>query len=207
MSCNYRPSKLDKPTLLSSCGSKKKDPTKLGHCGTHKKKDPTKLHCGSCEGDDEDHPTLLGHCADHDKDPTKLHCGSCEGDDDPTLLASDLSWDNIVHDLQNFSLTQHDHHVFLNTLPERYEVCNVDKFDGQRIPTVNDVADISSNQPSCYLYCAHEKCSSAKKYAKRHWDNLSDTCSSISYIKPGAKEMLNDSRFQLQSNSACRDAL
>ena len=194
MSCNYRPSKLDKPTLL-------------GHCPGHdKKKDPTKLHCGSCE---EDHPTLLGHCASHDKkkDPTKLgHCA--DHDEDPTLLARDLSWDNIVHDLQNFSLTQHDHHVFINTLPEKYEVCNITRFDGNSIPTVNDVADVSrSDRPSCYLYCAHEKCSSAEKYAEKYWDHLSDRCSSISYIKPGAREMLNNDKFSLQDKSACRSVL
>ena len=222
MSCNYRPSKLDKPTLLGHCPGhdKKKDPTKLhcgsceedhptllGHCASHdKKKDATKLHCGSCE---EDHPTLLGHCASHDKkkDPTKLgHCA--DHDEDPTLLARDLSWDNIVHDLQNFSLTQHDHHVFINTLPEKYEVCNITRFDGNSIPTVNDVADVSrSDRPSCYLYCAHEKCSSAEKYAEKYWDHLSDRCSSISYIKPGAREMLNNDKFSLQDKSACRSVL
>ena len=166
MSCNYRPSKLDKPTLL-------------GHCASHDKK----------------------------KDPTKLHCGSCEGDDHPTSLVRDLSWDNIVHDLQNFSLTQHDHHVFINTLPEKYEVCNITRFDGKSIPTVNDVADVSTGRPSCYLYCAHEKCSSAEKYAERYWDHLSDRCSSISYIKPGAREMLNDEKFSLRDKSACRSVL
>ena len=158
-------------------------------------------------------PTLLGHCAGgHDKDPTKLHCGSCHEDTTTRLRRRrkmKLPWTNIYENVADFRMEgAATKHVFINTLPEKYEVCNVRAFHGDDVTTVNDFADIlDDRKPHCHLYCAHAGCSSAEQYAKRYWNQLSEKCSALTYIKPGAKGMLADDRFDLNNHTECRAVL
>jgi uncharacterized protein YceK len=118
-----------------------------------------------------------------------------------------LQWTEVIHDMQQFQMPDPESTVFINTLPERYDVCNVMEVEGTGFMTVNDVADVPGGEPDCFLYCAHEKCASAKNYAKRYWEHLSDKCGSVNYIKSGAKGMLGDERFKLRDDSACRREL
>ena len=155
-----------------------------------------------------DDATMLSGCGSHrhnhdeDKAPSNLHCESCGVGESSNHDA--LQWTKVIHDMQQFQMPDPESTVFINTLPERYDVCNVMEVEGTGFVTVNDVADVPGGEPDCFLYCAHEKCASAKNYAKKYWNHLSDKCGSVNYVKSGAKGMLGDERFKLRDDSACR---
>ena len=205
-SCGAR---RQEPTQLQSCGARRQEPTQLQSCGA--RKETTNL--GSCSGgghhDDHKDSTNLGSCSggghhdDDHKDPTALHCGSCPGDhadDHPTQLKHEhMHWRTFA-DLSAFTPAARGA-VFINTLDQKYAPCDVTSFAGDPYETIHSAPEVPVDH--CYLYCAHSKCGSAKRFANMHWDKLAASCGSISYLKPGALGMLGHPDFEVENHNQC----
>ena len=125
--------------------------------------------------------------------PIQLHdCNSSY--DDPVALAScgaaktaatAMNW-NTVTDLQAFQPPAGI--VYLNTLTD-LKGCNLTSVRSSPATTENDIADVPNNTEHCALYCAHEKCDSAKKYYQKHRSAIHQKCRNVHYLKPGARGM------------------
>lgn len=107
-----------------------------------------------------------------------------------------------VTDLQTYTPSRDT--VYINTLP--HQSCNVisagNDTERYRTRTAQSAAALHGRSP-CAVYCAHEKCNAAKRFMKNHRSALLAHCSSIDYLVPGAKSMLEDDRFELADADEC----
>ena len=125
--------------------------------------------------------------------PIQLHdCNSSY--DDPVALAScgaaktaatAMNW-NTVTDLQAFQPPAGI--VYLNTLTD-LKGCNLTSVRSSPATTENDIADVPNNTEHCALYCAHEKCDSAKSITKSIVLPFAPSAATCTISKPGARGM------------------
>ena len=111
--------------------------------------------------------------------------------------------------------------VYINSLSGEYTKCNLvnvvqEDEDFAPVPTINTAEELPGlidhmdyfEKPRCAVYCAHEGCDSAKNFMKEHRETLEEHCSKVSYLKHGAKGMLQQpSVFALDESNQCREKL
>ena len=110
--------------------------------------------------------------------------------------------------------------VYINSLSD-YTDCNLVNVQSHPsvvspVATINTAEELPGlvdhmdyfEKPRCAVYCAHEGCDSAKNFMKEHRETLEEHCSEVSYLKHGAKGMLQQPTvFALKESNLCREKL
>tara|TARA_B100001057_G_scaffold266568_1_gene266724 strand:+ start:215 stop:625 length:411 start_codon:yes stop_codon:yes gene_type:complete len=129
------------------------------------------------------------------------HCHCSHPDSEKSINASSY----VKHETSDtFKKNKAINAIYINTLGPTYGTCDLLKVDDKKVQTYYNVSDLPEKTDDCVLYCAHSKCNSANNYYAKHEQALHDRCGNVHYIESGAKEMMNNPRFEMKDAAECK---